>query len=98
MYLRLVECYEETGRLDDRDRLLQDGIAFFEANVDRFVPQIDDDVARVYNNKARATHNAYREALEHLQRMQAAVSEGMDEGIDDGMDDEGDQSSSDAGD
>jgi tetratricopeptide (TPR) repeat protein len=68
-YYRIAEILAARGEFDARRRLLSDGADYFREHVEQYRPRVDDSVGHVFNAKAEAVYNSYRESLAILERM-----------------------------
>ena len=66
-YLHVGEILVARGELETRDTFFRDGIAYFESEVERWVPRIDPTADEEYNDKALGVYQSYREAIAVLQ-------------------------------
>jgi tetratricopeptide (TPR) repeat protein len=69
-YLRLIDVYDLLDRSGEADGVLREGIDYYRANTERYIPQPDDSVADVFNTKAQALYNSYHESLRILQDLE----------------------------
>jgi tetratricopeptide (TPR) repeat protein len=70
--LRLIEVYDLLNRPADAERILRQGIDYYRANAERYVPHPDDSVADASNTKARALYNTYSESLRLLLEIESS--------------------------
>ncbi len=67
-YQRIGEIHRRRGRAEQRQSVLEEGVAYFRKQVEAYQPHYDASVKQTYNAKAQQVYDAYVAALGALEK------------------------------